>query len=76
MVSGTEDYRGGGLRAYTWANAYAGFQEDHAGTLEVGKLADFVVLSENLFEIDPSTIADVRVLMTVVGGQERFVAEE
>ncbi len=57
------------LRAYTSANAFAGFQESRAGTLEAGKLADFVVLSENLFEIAPERIADVQVLRTVVGGR-------
>ena len=63
------------LRAYTAANAFAGFQEDRLGTAEAGKLADFVVLSENLFEIDPVRIKDVRVLRTIVGGVERFAAK-
>lgn len=62
------------LRAYTWAGSYAGFQEKRVGTLEAGKLADFVVLSENLFDIDPSAIGDVRVVRTVVGGRDRYVA--
>ncbi|MFQ6616303.1 MAG: amidohydrolase family protein [Fidelibacterota bacterium] len=44
--------------------------------MEPGKLADFVVLSHNLFEIEPSVIEHVRVVRTVVGGQERFVAGE
>ena len=63
------------LHAYTAANAYAGFQEARLGTLEPGKWADFVVLSGNLFEIDPVTIPSVRVLRTVVGGQDQYVGE-
>ena len=63
------------LRAYTAANAYAGFQEARLGTLEPGKWADFVVLSDNLFEIDPVALPSVRVLRTVVGGQDQYVAE-
>ena len=62
------------LRAYTAANAYAGFQEARLGTLERGKGADFVVLSGNLFEINPVEITSVRVLRTVVGGQDQYVA--
>ncbi|MDH3403851.1 MAG: amidohydrolase [Acidobacteriota bacterium] len=56
------------LRAYTAANAYAGFQEESLGTLEAGKLADFVVLSRDLLAVDPASIPEVRVLRTVVGG--------
>ena len=41
------------VKAYTINNAYAGFQEDDAGTIEVGKLADMVIISENIFEICP-----------------------
>lgn len=63
------------LRAYTAANAYAGYQEERLGTLEAGKWADLVVLSGNLFEIDPVAIQAVRVLRTVVGGQERYSAD-
>ncbi len=62
------------LRAYTAANAYAGFQEDLLGTLEVGKAADFVVLSDDLLEIDPIRIPEVRVLATVVDGERVFEA--
>ena len=64
------------LAAYTAANAYAGFQEDRLGRIAPGMLADFVVLSEDLFAIDPVGIATVRVLRTVVGGEDRFVREE
>jgi predicted amidohydrolase YtcJ len=62
------------LRAYTAGNAYAGFQENRLGTLEPKKLADFVVLSEDLFAIDPVRIPEVKVLRTVVGGRESFVS--
>lgn len=61
------------LRAYTANNAYAGFQEDILGTLEVGKRADFVVLSDNLLTIDPARIAEVEVLRTVIDGHTQFL---
>jgi hypothetical protein len=63
------------LRAYTRANAWAGFQEERLGMLRPGLLADFVVLSDNVFELDPARLATVRVLRTVVGGQTRYMAE-
>ena len=57
------------LRAYTAGAAYAGFAEGDRGTLERGKLADFVLLDRDLTRIAPETIPDARVLLTVVGGQ-------
>jgi hypothetical protein len=57
------------LRAYTVTNAYAVFEEHEKGVLAPGKLADCVILSDDLFTIDPTHIADTRVLMTVVGGR-------
>lgn len=57
------------LKAYTYNAAYAGFQENKKGTLQPGKLADFVILEKNIFEIDPTTIPDVRILKTIVGGK-------
>jgi len=48
------------LLAYTRNAAYASFDEDLKGTLEVGKLADFVVLSENLYTLDAHKIKDVK----------------
>jgi hypothetical protein len=64
------------LLAYTASVAYAGFQEDVLGTIEVGKLADFVVLSRDLFEIEPEEIKNTGVLRTVVGGKTRFLSAD
>ena len=58
------------LRAYTSGAAYASFDEDRKGVLAAGRLADFVMLDRNLFEIAPETIRDARVVMTVVGGRK------
>jgi hypothetical protein len=60
------------IKCYTINNAYAGFQENKVGMLKKGMLADFVVLSENLFEITPEKIKDVKVLRTVVNGKEVY----
>ena len=63
------------LKAYTYGAAYSVFMEDKLGTLEVGKLADFVVLSADLFMVDPVNIKNVRVLRTVVNGKDRYLAD-
>ncbi len=57
------------LELYTIGAAYADFDENKKGTIAEGKLADYVVLAEDLFVIDPDTIKDVQVVMTVVDGQ-------
>jgi predicted amidohydrolase YtcJ len=62
------------LRAYTAENAWAGFQEGRAGILKPGALADFAVLSRDLFSTPPTEIADIKVVRTVVGGRDVFVA--
>ncbi|MGH2553946.1 MAG: amidohydrolase [Chitinophagaceae bacterium] len=64
---------GQALKCYTANNAYAGFQENKLGVLKEGMLADFVVLSENLFEIAPEKIKDVKVLRTIVDGKEVYI---
>ena len=56
------------IKAYTLNTAYAAYEEDIKGSITVGKLADFVVLSDNLLTMDPDGIKDVRILTTVVGG--------
>lgn len=57
------------IEAYTINNAYAAFEENEKGSITVGKLADLVVLSEDIISIDPTTIENVRVDLTVVGGK-------
>lgn len=57
------------LRAYTTSNAYAAFAESRIGALTEDRLADLVVLSEDLFQIDPTRIPAVRVDYTVIDGK-------
>ncbi|HTH37207.1 MAG TPA: amidohydrolase family protein, partial [Pyrinomonadaceae bacterium] len=57
------------VSAYTIGSAYAEFQEKSKGTIEIGKLADLVILSDDIFSIDRSKIRSVRVKMTVMGGK-------
>lgn len=60
------------LIAYTKNAAFASFDEDIKGTLEPGKLADFVIISEDLTKIDPIRIKDLEILETYVGGKKIF----
>jgi predicted amidohydrolase YtcJ len=57
------------VRAYTSSCAYAEFAEKNKGTLEVGKLADVVVLSQDIFRINPNEIQKTGVVYTIVGGR-------
>jgi len=57
------------LRAYTSGGAYASYDEHDKGTLERGKLADFVMIDRDLTRTAPEEIAQARVVMTVVGGK-------
>jgi len=63
------------LTAYTSGSARAGFTEEKTGTLESGKYADLVVLSQDLFQVDPVDIPRVQVEMTVVEGEIAFRRE-
>ena len=60
------------LRAYTAAGAYASFDEARKGVLAPGRLADFVMLDRNLFEVAPEELRNARVLLTVAGGSVVF----
>jgi predicted amidohydrolase YtcJ len=57
------------VRAYTVGSAYAEFQENVKGTITVGKLADLVLLSRDIFKIDPNEIENVKVVLTMVDGR-------
>lgn len=57
------------IRGFTWGSAYGEFQDNVKGTLEVGKVADFVMISDDIFTIDPVKIRDAKVMLTVVDGK-------
>ncbi len=63
------------LKALTIHAAYQNGEEDRKGSIEVGKLADFVVLSENPMTIDPDNIMDIKVLETIKEGQSIYSAK-
>lgn len=57
------------LQAYTLFGAYLSFEEDLKGSIEPGKLADIIVLDQDLLEIDPERIMETQVLQTWLGGE-------
>jgi hypothetical protein len=57
------------VKAYTLGAAFGGHRETTEGSLEPGKLADLIVLSQDLFKIEPNQIARTEVLLTMVGGK-------
>jgi predicted amidohydrolase YtcJ len=60
------------LLSYTLWNAYAAFEEKEKGSLSPGKLADIVVLSENLVECTPEALLKAEIVKTIVGGKVLF----
>lgn len=63
------------LHSYTLAGAYAEFEEDFKGSIEVGKAADFTVFDKNIMEIPENEILGTKVKMTVVGGKIVYQAD-
>lgn len=57
------------IRAYTYGTAYANFEEKSKGSIEVGKLADLTVLSQNLLKIEPKEYLTTQVLYTIIDGK-------
>jgi predicted amidohydrolase YtcJ len=57
------------VRIYTYNGAYTAFEENIKGSLEVGKLADITVLSDDLLSVPPDAIRDIQVVMTILDGK-------
>jgi predicted amidohydrolase YtcJ len=64
------------VEAYTMGSAYAEFQEKDKGSITPGKLADMVLLCDDVFTIDPVKIREVKILTTWVGGKTVWDASE
>jgi hypothetical protein len=62
------------IYAYTMGGAYAMHREKDEGSIEAGKLADLILVSQNIFDVDPHRIAGTKVLLTMVGGKIVFDA--
>jgi predicted amidohydrolase YtcJ len=57
------------IRTYTINGAWQDHREDVKGSIEVGKLADFCIIGDDILTIDPHKIGEIPVLMTIVGGK-------
>jgi len=57
------------VEGYTIDAAYAGHLEKTEGSIETGKVADVIMLDRNIFEIDPHTIDQTKIILTIVGGR-------
>ena len=60
------------VRAYTLGSAYAEFQENEKGSITPGKLADLIILDQDIFQINPNQIAQSRVILTMSNGKIVF----
>ena len=64
------------IRGYTLNAAFAGHREKNEGSIESGKLADLIIVSQDLFKIQPEKMGDTKVLLTLVGGRVVYEAHE
>jgi hypothetical protein len=62
------------MRICTMHGAYASFEEDIKGSLEPGKLADFVILEQDPHDVDPDAIKEIKIIQTVMGGRTTYEA--
>jgi hypothetical protein len=62
------------LQMYTIEPAYAVFMEKATGSLEPGKYADLIILSDNPITVDPNTLKDLKVWMTMINGEVEYCA--
>jgi predicted amidohydrolase YtcJ len=63
------------VEAYTLGAAFAGRREKSEGSLEVGKLGDLIIISQDIFNINPHKIGATKVLTTIVGGRVVYQAD-
>jgi len=63
------------IYSYTLGNAFAAFEEEIKGSLEVGKVADFVILSNDLLKCAEEEILQTTVISTYINGKEKFKAK-
>lgn len=63
------------LKSMTIYGAKLNFDEEHTGSIEVGKVADFAVLDANPLAVDPMTIKDINVLTTIINGEIVYTKE-
>jgi predicted amidohydrolase YtcJ len=63
------------IRGYTLNAAFAGHREKSEGSLEAGKLADLIVVSQDVFKVDPLKIGETKVLLTMLGGRVVYEAK-
>jgi predicted amidohydrolase YtcJ len=64
------------IKAHTLAAAFAGRREKQEGSLEPGKLADLIIVNQDLFKIEPQEIGKTEVLLTMVGGRVVYESQE
>jgi len=64
------------VEAYTMGSAYAEFQDKEKGSITAGKLADMVLVSDDIFSLPPEGIREVKVLKTFVGGKMTYDASD
>jgi hypothetical protein len=63
------------VKGFTWGSAYGEFQDGVKGTIEAGKLADLVMISDDIFTMVPEKIRDAKVLLTIANGKIVYEAK-
>lgn len=63
------------LRSYTGGSAFAGFEEHEKGSIEVGKLADFVILAQDPYSVPVQDLAEMTTDATIIGGEIKYLRE-
>jgi predicted amidohydrolase YtcJ len=64
------------LRIATYNNAYLTFEEDAKGSIEAGKLADFLILNKDIMTVSEDEITSILPLATYVGGKKVFTSKD